>query len=158
MAGETYNPPAPPVAGEILKAAWGIAVVESLVQLGKRRTIDLGGCEIDGHTGTSYARLRSGKIVELCEEDFRGLTVTCQFFVKVLNTSPVGTVRLRLRNFDDGANVAEMVGAVSDTDITQYNVACTLPAGTTAKRCRLEIVVSDADCPGFAYGQLEIEA
>lgn len=162
MAGETYDDLIPPsgstfIAGHAARASQIEQVRQNLTILGKRRYWDLGGSEIDGHDEPTYARLRSGKVVELCEEDLRGLTVTLQVWVHVDDAG--STVRVRLRNVDIGANVAEMVAAVSDVLPTLYEVACTLPTGTTPRSCRLEILTTGAGSPtsyGYAYGQLEI--
>jgi hypothetical protein len=156
MAGETFDPPGSPTAGTTVYATWARKANESVVVLGNLDVWDLGGSEIDGHTDTSWARLRGGKIIAFCEEQVRGRTLTLQVFVRVADVSPVGTVQVRLWNVDDASAVVTMAGAVSDTDLTQYDVAITAPAGTTPKRCRLEIQVSSADCPGFAFGQIEI--
>lgn len=156
MAGETFDPPGTPTAGATVFATFGRKANESIVVLGNLDVWDLGGSELDGHIDTSYVRLRGGKVIAFCEDQVRGRTVTLQVFVKVQNVSPVGTVQVRFRNIDDSSDVVEMAAPVSDTDITQYDLDVTAPSGATPKRCRLEIVVSDADCPGYAYGQLEL--
>lgn len=159
MAGETYANVTPPtgstfIAGHAARASQIERVRQNFVVLGRRRYFDLGGTESDGHTDTSYARLRNGREVELCEEDFRGLTLTMRVWVRVANVA--GSVRVRLRNTTDSVTVAEMASAVTDITLTLYEVAVTLPAGTTPKTCRLEIIAGSATYPAFAFGQLRI--
>jgi hypothetical protein len=163
MAGETYAVLTPPtgstfIAGHAVRASQAERIRQNLVQLGKPRYIDLGGSEIDGHGDecVTYARLRSGKVIELCEEHFRGLTLTLQVWAKLL--AGTSTVQVRLRNIDDNADVAEMASAVTVTSLTMYEVTCVLPAGTTPKQCRLEIECPGGDAdPGVAFGQIKLE-
>jgi hypothetical protein len=158
MAGETYGVIVPPsgasfVAGHAARASQIEQVRQNAVIMGKPRYIDLGGSEIDGHDDSSYARLRSGKVVPLCEEDYRGLTLTLEVWVRVSNAA--GTVQVRLRSTDNTVTVAE-ISAVSVTTTTKETAACTLPAGTTPKDCQLEIVLTSGKI-GFAYGHLKLE-
>ena len=158
MAGETYALLTPPsgttfVAGHAARASQIERIRQCLVILGKPRPIPCGGSDTDGHNDTTYARLRNSVPLELCEEDYRGLTVTAVFHVRVSNAS--GSVRLRLRNTDDGSDVAEMVAAVNDITRTEYRVTCTLPPGTTRRTCEWQIVVNDAAYFGYAVVSLE---
>lgn len=158
MAGESYALLTPPsgstfIAGHAARASQIEQLRQCIAILGKRRPIAGGGSDTDGHTGVAYERLRNTVPVQLCEEDYRGLTVTAHFRVRVANAS--GTVQVRLRNTDDGSDIAEMTAAVSDTSLTDYEVTATLPAGTTRKNCEWQIVVGDATYPGYALTWLE---
>ena len=124
MAGETFATPGTVAAGDAARASWAQKVHETLVVLGKSRYVHLGGNEMDGHTSESYERLRSAVPIDLCEEDYRGLTLTLVVLMRVANAS--GTVQVRLRNTDDGSNVAETT-AENDTTLTRYTAAVTLP-------------------------------
>ena len=158
MAGETYLAPgavtvSPRTVG---RASWAQKVHESIVIGGKRRYIELGGSDQIGSSSTVYERAVNAPDVELCEEDFRGLTVDMLVWVRV--SDPAATVRVRLQNTDDGSPVAEMAAAVSDTTLTRYIAAVTLPAGTLHKWCQLQIQVSDAAHRGYGFGRLRIRA
>jgi hypothetical protein len=158
MAGETFSALTPPsgstfIAGHAARASQIERIRQCLVILGKKRPIGSGGSDTDGHDGTSYARLRNTVPIPLCEEDYRGFTVTAYVRTRVLDAA--GTVRVRLRNTDDNSTVAEMVAAVSVTTLTDYTLTVTLPAGTTRKNCEWQIQVSNALYPGYAVVWLE---
>lgn len=160
MAGETYAALTPPsgstfIAGHAVRASQAERIRQNLVILGKRRYWDLGGASESGAINTSYDWAPNAGTIELCEEDVRGLTLTFRVWARVANAS--GTVRVRLRNTDDSATVAEMAAAVSVTTWTLYEVTATPPTGTVAKVCRVEIVAGSALYPAYYRGaQLEI--
>src|SRR5690606_1675078 len=161
MAGETFAPPIPPsgstfMAGHTARVRQIGAARQALVVLGKPRYIHLGGIESDGHTGETYERLRNAVEIPLCAEDFRGLTVTLRVWARLSELAgPETYMQVRLRNMDDGSDVAETEEIVS-TSLAQYEAVCTLPEGTTPKWCRLEIVSSDGT-PAYAFGGLEVK-
>lgn len=160
MAGETYGLIVPPsgaafVAGHAARRSQIEQLRQNAVILGKPRYLELGGLEREGHVTTVYDRLTGAFDVELCEEDFRGLTVTLLLWGRVADAT--GTWRVRLRNTDDGGNVAEMPGAQNNTTLVrQAAIACALPAGTTPKWCRLEILAGSALYPAYAFGRLKV--
>jgi len=158
MAGESYGPVVPPsgatfIAGHTMRASQIERCRQNFVIAGKRRYIDLGGSDSIGTESTSYERAVQAPEVELCEEDFRGLTVDLVVWVRVASG---GTVRMRLYNTDDASAIAEMTSAVSNTTLTRYIVTVTLPSGTTHKWCQLEIKTSSADFPAYGFGRLRI--
>ena len=153
MAGETYAAPGT-VVGQTAYADWGERVHESIVIGGKRKYIWLGGSDQVGSISTSYERAVAAPEVELCIEEYRGLTVDLIVWVRAEGG---GTVRMRLYNTDDSSAVAEMAAAVSDTGLTRYIVeSITLPAGTSLKWCQLQIKSSSATAPVFGFGHLRI--
>jgi hypothetical protein len=159
MAGETYGLLVPPtgstfVAGHTARVHQIEQSRKNFAVLGRQRQMHLGGDEMDGHTSESYERLRSAMPIDLCEEDYRGLTLTLVVLMRVANAS--GTVQVRLRNTDDGATVAETT-VENDTALTRYTAAVTLPTGVTPKRCELQIVAGDETYPAFAMGGLLVE-
>lgn len=160
MAGETYGLLVPPtgstfVSGQTVRASKFEQDRQNFAVLGRPRYTHLGGVETDGHIDTSYARLRNAAAIELCAEDYRGLTLTLVVWVRV--QAGTGTVRVRLRNTDDSSTVAEMAAAVSDTTMTRYEAAITVPTGATAKSCRLEILAGSAADEAYAFGGIEVK-
>lgn len=159
MAGESYGLLVPP-SGDTFMAGHTARVHQieqsrkNFAVLGRQRYIHLGGTESDGHTSESYERLRNAMPIDLCEEDYRGLTLTLVVLMRVANAS--GTVQVRLYNTDDSAPVAETT-AENNTSLTRYTAAVTLPAGTDPKSCRLEILAGDETYPAFAMGGLLVE-
>lgn len=158
MAGETAAQVTPPtgttfMAGHAARASFPERIRQNTVIQFKRRYIELGGSDQIGSESTTYERAVQAPEVELCEEDFRGLTVDLVVWVRV--NDPAGTVRMQLYNTDDGSVVGEMAAAVSDTTLTRYVVTLTLPLGTVHKWCQLQIKTS-AGYRAFGFGRLRI--
>jgi hypothetical protein len=161
MPGETYAALVPPTGstftpGQAARASQIERVRQNLVILGKPRYWHLGSASTIGHINTAYAWAEDAPVVELCEEDVRGLTCTLRVWVKVAEAA--GTVRVRLQNTADGVTCAELAAGINVTTWTLYTVAVTPPTGTTRKACRLEIVAGAADYPAYYRGaQLEVK-
>jgi hypothetical protein len=161
MAGETYAALVPPTGstftpGHAARASQIERVRQNLVILGKPTYWHLGSASMIGHINTSYAWAEDAPVVELCEEDVRGLTCTLRVWVKVADAA--GTVRVRLQNTVDSVTVAEIAAGIADTTWTLYTATVTPPTGTTRKACRLEIVAGAAAYPAYYRGaQLEVK-
>jgi hypothetical protein len=157
MAGEIFALLVPPtgstfIAGHAARASQIERIRQVIVILAKPRYIHCGGQDGDGHDNTAYARLRNTATLELCQEDYRGLTMTARMKVRVNDAAY--TVTVRLRNTDDGVTVAEMTLPVSDVTLTEYTAICTLPAGTIRKTCEWQIQVTTG---GIGYGIVGVE-
>ena len=161
MAGESYGALLPPsgsafAPGHAARASQIERVRQNLTILGKPRYWHLGSASTVGHINTSYAWAEDAPVVELCEEDVRGLTCTLRVWVKVADAA--GTVRVRLFNTVDSVTVGEIAPGIAVTTWTLYTAAVTPPTGTTRKACRLEIVAGSASYPAYYRGaQLEIK-
>ena len=157
MASEVFGLLQPPtgttfIAGHAARASQIERIRQVIAILAKPRYVHCGGSESDGHTDTTYARLRNTATLELCEEDYRGLTVTARIKARINDAAE--TVRIRLRNIDDNVTVAEMVASVNVTTLTEYTVVCTLPTGTTRKTCEWQMQVTGV---GIGYGIVGVD-
>jgi hypothetical protein len=157
MAGEIFALLQPPtgstfIAGHAARASQIERIRQVIAILAKPRYIHCGGNDGDGHTDTTYARLRNTGTLELCEEDYRGLTMTARIKARVLDGA--FTVTIRLRNIDDGVTVCEMTAPVNVTTLTEYTRPVTLPTGTARKTCEWQIQVTSG---GIGYGIVGVE-
>ena len=161
MAGESYGALLPPTgstftAGQAARATQIERVRQNLTILGKPRYWHLGRASTIGHINTSYAWAEDAPVVELCEEDVRGLTCTLRGLGQGGGCRRHGARAAlqygrrrrgrRDRGRDRGHDVDALHGAV------------TPPTGTTRKACRLEIVAGSASYPAYYRGaQLEVK-
>jgi hypothetical protein len=161
MAGESYGALIPVTGstftpGQAARASQIERIRQNLAILGKPRYWHLGSASLVGHVDTAYVWAEDAPVVELCEEDVRGLTCTLRVWVKVGDAA--GTVRVRLRNTTDGITLAELPAGIAVTAWTLYTAAVTPPTGTVRKPCRIEIVAGDASIPAYYRGaQLEVK-
>ena len=157
MSGEVFGLLQPPtgttfIAGHAARASQIERIRQVIAILAKPRYVHCGGNDGDGHDGAAYARLRNTGTLELCEEDYRGLTMTARIRARVNDAA--GTVQIRLRNTDDGVTVCEMTVPVNVTTLTEYTRPVVLPTGTARKTCEWQIVVTGG---AIGYGIVGVE-
>jgi len=161
MAGETFAALVPPtgatfVPGHAARASQIERVRQDFAILSRPRYTHLGSASTIGHVNTAYAWAEDANTINLCDELVRGLTCTFRVWVKVADA--LGAVRVRFQNVDDAVTLAELPAGINLTAWTLYAVPITVPAGTTPKACRVEILATDAAYPAFYRGaQLELK-